>query len=481
MMEWVVLNLDAKQAKQHGMPEKMPMPKHEFEATGVKGLTHETALKWVTEFLTVAGPTLKQKEPATAKRYEAYVSKMKFWQDAQKAFTKRDFQKAASLLQLVSNVDKDDYAARQNLATVHAAMGNHDAAIKIFDDIAEVWAGSPEYHVTYANTLLAAGNRDAATEQFVQALEADAECRPAMDGLVTLGLLVKIYEDPLDPKSLTFVRRDALLDYLTSDWDENPKPIDFLLRVGVYHESERRYEIALAASERVLSADSQNEAGILLKASALKHLGKTQEAAAVLTRYVESHQDAASALTQLAALDVEAANESGARAWLDRALGADPGHLAALQLKFLGTLEPPTLEQAAGAISAMEAYVNAHPQQSGPLRLLGRLLLQMNNEEMSLSVLKAAAGLPSSDDDVLAEYLNALLRYGRFQPVLDVVGALPDVSHRDWRLRWSEADAYLGLAKKVEARAAFTAINADEALHVSVRARAKRAVESMSA
>jgi hypothetical protein len=46
-------------------------------------------------------------------------------------------------------------------------------------------------------------------------------------------------------------------------------------------------------------------------------------------------------------------------------------------------------------------------------------------------------------------------------------------------LRWSEADAYLGLGKKMEARAAFTAINADDSLHVAVRARAKRAVENM--
>lgn len=481
MTEWVILNLDAKQAKQHGMPEKMPMPKDQFETAGVKGLTHETALKWITEFLTAAGPSLKQKEPATAKRYEAYVSKMKFWHDAQKAFTKRDFQKAASLLQLVSNVDKEDYAARQNLATVHAAMGNHDAAIKMFEDIAEVWSDSAEYHVTYANTLLAAGNRDGAIEQFVQALEADGECRAAMDGLVTLGLLVKVYEDPLDPKSLTFVRRDALLDYLTSDWDENPKSVDFLLRVGAYHESERRYDVALAASERVLSAAPESEPGVLLKAAALKCLGKTHEATAALTAHVESHAHAASVLSQLAALALEASNQSGAQAWLDQALAADPGHLTALQLKFFGTLDPPTLEQAGGAIPDVEAYVTAHPEQPGPLRMLGRLLLQVNNEERSVSALKAAAELPASDDDTLSEYLNALLRYGRFQAILDVLGSLPDLSQRDWRLRWSEADAYLGLGKKVEARAAFTAINTDETLHVSVRARAKRAVESMSA
>ena len=49
---------------------------------------------------------------------------------------------------------------------------------------------------------------------------------------------------------------------------------------------------------------------------------------------------------------------------------------------------------------------------------------------------------------------------------------------RDWKLRWNEAEAYAGLGKKVEARAAFSAINFDETLHVDMRKRAKRAGEA---
>lgn len=481
MTEWVVLNLDTKQAKQHGMPEKMPMPKDQFEATGTKGLTHDTALKWITEFLTAAGPTLRQKEPATAKRYEAYVSKMKFWQDAQRAFTKRDLAKAASLLQLVSNVDKDDYAAKQNLATVHAAMGNHEAAIKGFESIADVWSGVADYHVAYANTLLAAGNREGAIGQFVEALEADPECRAALDGLVTLGLLVKVYEDPLDPKSLTFVRRDALLQYLVNDWDANPRGFEFLLRAAAYHESERRYDVALAASERALTLIPDSEPGVLSKSSALRNLGQTADARAALAAYVDAHPTAVSCLAQLAAIDLENENPSGASVWLEKALQLDPGHLTALQLEFFGNLEPITLEKAASALPKVQAYVATHATQSGAQRLLGRLLLQMNSEDGALVALHTATNLSPDDDDVRSEYLNALLRYGRFETVVQVVGAVENLARRDWRLRWSEADAYLGMGKKMEARAAFTAINADPSLHVSVRARAKRAVESMGA
>lgn len=479
MTEWVVLNLDAKQAKQHGMPEKMPMPKDQFEAMGVKGLTHETAVKWITEFLTVAGPTLRQKEPATAKRYEAYLSKMKFWQDAQKAFARRDFAKAASLLQLVSNVDKEDYAAKQNLATVQAALGNHQAAIETFRAISDVWSGSSDYHVAFANTLLAAGKRDETIEQFVLALEADPENRAAMEGLVGLGLLAKIYEDPLDPKSLTFVRRDALLEYLTGQWAQSSPDVGFLLRVGAYHESEGRNDIALASAEQALRASPDNEPALLLKASALRNLGRNSEARQSLETFVVEHPRSASALAQLAALAFADGNSARGSELVGAALSADPNHLTALQLEFLQSLETPTLEQAANVLPRVEAYAAAHPEEPGAQRILGRLMQQVNNEERCLGSLRRAVDLTPNDDDTLAEYLNALLRFGRFQTVVETVGNVGDLLQRDWRLRWSEADAYLGLDKKMEARAAFTAINADESLHVAVRARAKRAVQSM--
>src|SRR5690606_11982409 len=157
----------------------------------------------------------------------------------------------------------------------------------------------------------------------------------------------------------------------------------------------------------------------------------------------------------------------------------DAGHLTALQLEFFESVEPPSLEQAAAKLDAIDAYATAHPESAGAQRVLGRVLLQINNEERAVAALSKATELAPGDDDVLAEYLNALLRYGRFQTVTDVVGTLPDLATRDWRLRWSEADAYLGLNKKMEARAAFMAINADDSLHVTVRARAKRAVENM--
>ena len=50
---------------------------------------------------------------------------------------------------------------------------------------------------------------------------------------------------------------------------------------------------------------------------------------------------------------------------------------------------------------------------------------------------------------------------------------------RDWKLRWNEAEAFAGSGKRVEARAAFSALNFDDTLHVDLRKRAKRAVKSI--
>ena len=69
----------------------------------------------------------------------------------------------------------------------------------------------------------------------------------------------------------------------------------------------------------------------------------------------------------------------------------------------------------------------------------------------------------------------------RYDDVLKDAEKITDMAKRDWKLRWNEAEAYLGLEKKMEARAAFSAINFDESLHVDIRRRAKRAVKQIDA
>jgi hypothetical protein len=62
--------------------------------------------------------------------------------------------------------------------------------------------------------------------------------------------------------------------------------------------------------------------------------------------------------------------------------------------------------------------------------------------------------------------------------VLADAAKITDMGKRDWKLRWSEAEA-LGAAKRtMEAQAAFAAINHDESLQIDVRKRAKRAAQS---
>jgi hypothetical protein len=57
----------------------------------------------------------------------------------------------------------------------------------------------------------------------VLALEAKPDCQPALEAMVQLGVLTPIYENPRDAASLTYVRTDAVVDYLTSQWDAEPR------------------------------------------------------------------------------------------------------------------------------------------------------------------------------------------------------------------------------------------------------------------
>jgi tetratricopeptide (TPR) repeat protein len=478
--EWVVLSLDEKMARRHGMPAQMPMPKDKFEELGVQGLTHEVAQQYVKKFLGVAAQQLKKQQPETAKRYEAYMAKMPFWQDAHKAFEKGDFPSAIKQLALVCNVDKEDYAAKQNLATAYAAVGRNEDAVKLFKEIAEVWSGAAEYHAAYANVLMVGGNREEALEQYVSALEADPACQPAMDGLVSLGFLVKLYEDPLNAASLVFVRKDSIAQYLTEQWAANSElPVEHFLRVAGYHEEESRFDVMLAAAEHAFAKDPQRLESIVAKARALRRLDRLEDAKGFLVEKIAQFPNSATLLAELAQCERGLKNLDAAKECVDKALKLEPGHLPSLQLLFLPEGND-QLEVVQKALPAVRAFAEAHPDVAGAWRMLGRLSARAEDGEGSDAAFGKALALAPEDDDMRVEYWNSLVRRGEFQKLLDQAAVIENIGTKDWRLRWCEADAYHGLGKKMEARAAFTAINADTSLQVAVRARAKRAVEQMA-
>ena len=97
----------------------------------------------------------------------------------------------------------------------------------------------------------------------------------------------------------------------------------------------------------------------------------------------------------------------------------------------------------------------------------------------ALAMLTKAVDLAPKDEDLRAELWTELRKQLRYQDIVDLADKLGDMKDRDWKLRWNEAEAYLGLGKQMEARALFTAINADERLHVDIRKKAKRAVRQM--
>ncbi|MEJ7735672.1 MAG: hypothetical protein WKG00_41600, partial [Polyangiaceae bacterium] len=130
-------------------------------------------------------------------------------------------------------------------------------------------------------------------------------------------------------------------------------------------------------------------------------------------------------------------------------------------------------------IPALRAFAEAHPDVAGTWRSLARAELVVGRPEDALVDFARASELAPDDDDLRAEYWAELGKLQRYQDILTDAARVTEIGKRDWKLRWNEAEAYAGLGKKVEARAAFSAINFDQALHVDVRKRAKRAVKSL--
>src|SRR4051794_28622865 len=134
---WVLLKLDAKEARRRGMPEQVPVQKGEFDAMADKGLTAELARKSITAFMQQAPSSWRTENHGLATRYEAYLGKGTFLDRAEKAMAAGDLPKVISALGMVSRLDKDDHACRLNLALAHAQAGDQASAKKELDGIVE--------------------------------------------------------------------------------------------------------------------------------------------------------------------------------------------------------------------------------------------------------------------------------------------------------------------------------------------------------
>jgi tetratricopeptide (TPR) repeat protein len=480
--EWVLINLDEKAARRQGIPAGMPVPRKDFEGLAEKGLSIDLARKWIKDFLTnsPAGKdgAWRKKNHKMVVALEAFLDKAPLWDRAQKAFAENDYEKAMSALKRIASMDPDDHAARLNLASAQANGGDYAGALKNFQAIRKTFEGDSDFHVSVGHVHLALQQNDPALEEFVLALEANPQNQAALDALLKLGILTAIYENPRDAASLTYVRSDAVRSYLETVWDAEPRDLDYYLEQLSYHEQDGRPDVALAAAERALKAsgDAGSERAVLAHVAALRSLGRTEEATAAVRSYLEKTPTSAGAYVELAkCLAAEGKAEEG-RAEIDRALEADPGDLQALQFRFWPG-KADDIEKVNGAIPALKEFAEAHASSPGVWRSLARALDVVGRHDDAIETIARAVALVPEDDEVRAEYWSFLGKQGRFEEILADAAKITDMAKRNWKLRWNEAEAYSGLGKMMEARAAFSAINFDESLHVDIRKRAKRAVK----
>lgn len=477
--EWVLISLDEKLAKRQGVPPRVPVPKAEFEGLADKGMGIEAMRKWSASFISSApkDTAWRTENAALLQTLEAFISKQELWAKAQAAFAANDFKRALSTLRMITSVDPNDHAAKMNLGNAYANTGDTAKALEHFLSVRDTFSGDPDFHLSIGQLYTSQGNLQGAAEEFALALEANPECKPAMDALVKLGVLIAIYEDPRDASSLTYVRSDRVTEGLADAWNVEGRTAAYFLEQLAYHEAEGRADVALAAADRALAAspsDKEAERARMGKVAALLATGKRDEARAL----AQKEGDKAWAHVELARCLFDENKPDEGRAELDKALTLDPNDQTALVMRFWPK-EAKDIAQIQACIPALAAFAEAHAGQAGPLRSLARAKAAAGSDDEACDVFAKAVALAPADDELRAEYWAQLSHTKKFDDVIKDAASLSDIGKRDWKLRWNEAEALGGAGKKTEARAAFSAINADETLHVEVRRRAKKAVSTI--
>jgi tetratricopeptide (TPR) repeat protein len=482
-VEFVMIGMDPKMARRQGMPPQVPIPKADFEGLADKGLNMEQARGWAKAFMASdigQNESWRKKNNQLAAQLDAFVDKGPIWERAQKAFQERDFPKAVQQLKRIKSIDPDDHMAIYNLGSAQANTGDFAGALKSFKAVRATFEGDPDFHVTVGQVHMALKDNEAAINEMVLALEAKGDHQTALDALEKLGVLVAIYENPRDAGSLLYVRADSVKDYLVSVWESAPRDVDYFLEQLAYHERENRFDVALAAAEHAITAagDAGSERAETAKITALRALGRKEEALAAAEAYVAKHPQSAAGLVELARSLGELGKIDAGRAAVDKALEIDPGDQIALLARFWPRKTDDVAEVGV-CLPALQAFVEAHATSAGAWRSLARAYLVVGRTNDGIDLLAKAVALAPNDEDLRAEHWTELRKQLRYQDIIDLAEKLGGMKDRNWQLRWNEAEAYLGLDKRMEARALFTALNSDDRLHVDIRKKAKRAVRQM--
>jgi tetratricopeptide (TPR) repeat protein len=481
---WLMIGMDEKMARRQGLPAQVPIPKAEFEGLADKGLNIDRARKWVKDFLATSpagqDATWRRRNSSLVTSLESFVDNAPLWEKAQKAFAENDFEKAVSVLKRITIMNADDHAAKLNLASALANIGDFDGALKNFKAIRKTFEGDADYHVGVGHVYLRLQDKDQALNEMVLALEAKPDCQPALEALLQLGVLRAIYENPRDAASLTYVRADSVVQYLSDLWEKEARDVAFYLEQLAYHERESRHDIVLAAAERAIAAagEAGNERAELARVAALRALGRNGEAVAAAEEYAAKAPASAGAQVELSRALGAANRADESRAALERALALDPGDLNALMTRFWPS-DANDIKRIHDAVPELQAFAEAHAGSTGVWRTLARAYLATGRIDDAMELFVKALGIAPGDEDLRGEYWSELGRHQRYADILKDADKIGDMSKRDWKLRWNEAEAYAGLGKKMEARACFSALNFDDQIHVDLRKRAKRAVKSI--
>jgi tetratricopeptide (TPR) repeat protein len=457
--DWIILELDARQAQRLGLPVVLPVPAAAREQAAETLPPYHELLAWAREFAQ-AHPL----DPVT-RALLPFLKKGPLWEDARRLLQEEDWEDALPLLERIHALDPDDASALFNLGTVCRNLGDPVRSLRYYALCEDAFSDVGLYFANRARSREAMGDRDGAVEDYSRALELIPGDEYLLEKLVQLGALVEIYLDPHDPASRRFLPRADYEAAVAAYWADAPEDPDYFITQGRALLEDDRPLLALQAADRALALDANRAEAWFLRGVALWRLQRDDEARTALEEYVALAPHAAPGYLYLGRVLLELRGREAARPLLERALALDPNLLDAVMM----LVQPESDADVPEALEQAEALAAHFPHAWAPWRAAADLAQQAGLEEETLHAF-AEALARGADDETLAAYLAALGEADRMTDLLRVVDDLPDLDTRDFPVRWNAALAYLDAGRTSDARRLLEAAYADPDLSDDQRA-----------
>lgn len=386
----------------------------------------------------------------------------------------RSGQSGNAIVELERAYKTDSKQAYAGLALINLYLrgGQSDKAAKLADGLARANPSNPSVLTVLGTTRIQVGDIKGARSSFEQALRLDPTLLEARFGLARADLAAKDFE--------------AARQRIATILKEQERNVDALFEMALVNEASGRDDEALkwlesaaeASSQRQTRANSALVAWHLRKGSPAKALEAAKQLLAKLPEDVEALQAYASAQlanndesgarstlanasrragfdassqVQIASAMVSAKDLPGAAYALDKALTAEPGHLAASALLTQVELR---LGEIAKAERRAQQIIAAHPKSAVGHTLLAEIAASRNQTAAATDALRRAHELERSTATLMRLFGVLAIQDGG-KPAIALAEGWLKSRPRDLIVHRALGDAYARAGNFASARRAY--------------------------